>query len=190
MKTEEDTVKFLEQMSSWLTQMGGESDGQDSLKTEIAESLDEILRAYPVAADDGMSLSFIDSINVGGSSSPKPAAIDPAEFFDFTMYGLSEEDAGSKADTPDLVQASSSVGPSPGSASETEVHLPVSASTGADTAKVVDPKSEPSGGDSMSQELWRAIDGGESAFYNSSDNWKWDQPMPPLDQPWAIYSSS
>ena len=191
-KTDEDTVKFLEQMSSWLTQMGGEGDGQDSLKTEIAESLDEILRAYPVAADDGMSLaasSFIDSINVG-SSSPRQTALDPAEFFDFTLYGLPEEDAGSKADTPDLVQASSSVGPSPGSASETE-HPPASASTGADTAKIVEPKSEPpSGGDSMSQDLWRAIDGGESAFYNSSDNWKWDQPMQPLEQPWAIYSSS
>ncbi|KAI1797459.1 hypothetical protein LXA43DRAFT_416437 [Ganoderma leucocontextum] len=192
-KTDEDTVKFLEQMSSWLTQIGGEGDGQDNLKTEIAESLDEILRAYPVAPDDGMSLaasSFIDSINVG-SSSPRQTAVDPADFFDFTLYGLPEEDAGSKADTPDLVQASSSVGPSPGSASETEVHLPASASTGADTAKIADPKSEPpSGGDSMSQDLWRAIDGGESAFYNSSDNWKWDQPMQPLDQPWAIYSSS
>ncbi|PIL29872.1 hypothetical protein GSI_08079 [Ganoderma sinense ZZ0214-1] len=184
-RTEEDPVKLLEQMSSWL-----EGDGQDHLRTEIAESLDEILRAYPVAADDGMSLSFMDSINVAGCSSPKPAAIDPAEFFDFTLYGLPEEDAGSKADTPDLVQASSSVGPSPGSASETEVHLPASASTGADTAKIADPKGEPpSGGDSMSQDLWRAIDGGESAFYNSSDNWKWDQTMQPLDQPWAIYSS-
>ncbi|TBU43226.1 hypothetical protein BD309DRAFT_980789 [Dichomitus squalens] len=36
-KTDEDTVKFLEQMSSWLTQIGGEGDGQDILKTEIAE---------------------------------------------------------------------------------------------------------------------------------------------------------
>ena len=48
-------------------------------------------------------------------------------------------------DTPDLVQASSSVGPSPGSAS---VHA--AASTVADTAKIADPKSESSGGDSMS----------------------------------------
>ena len=111
-----------------------------------------------------------------------------ADFFDFTSYGLPEEDSGSKADTPDLVQASSSVGPSPGSASETEVHA--AASTAADTAKIADPKSEPSGGDSMSQDLWRAIDGGESAFYNSTDSWKWDQPMPALEQPWAIYSST
>ena len=81
----------------------------------------------------------------------------------------------------------SSVGLSPGSASETEVHHP--ASTAADTAKIVDPKAEP-GDDAMPQELWRAIDGGESAFYNSTDSWKWDQPMPALEQPWAIYSST
>ena len=85
------------------------------------------------------------------------------------------------------MQAPSSVGPSPGSASETEGHAP--ASIAADTATIVDPKSEP-GEDSIPQELWHAIDGGESAFFNASDSWKWDQPMSTVDQPWAILSSS
>ncbi|KAJ8487320.1 hypothetical protein ONZ51_g4274 [Trametes cubensis] len=68
--------------------------------------------------------------------------MDPSDVFDFTSYELPEEDAGSKVATPDLVQASSSVGPSPGSASETEAHPPASSHT-ADTAKIADPKSEP-----------------------------------------------
>ena len=110
--------------------------------------------------------------------------MDPGDFFDFTSYGLREEE-GSKAATPDLVQAPSSVGPSPGSASETEAHPPASTAA-ADTAKIVDPKMEPSDGEPIPQELWRAIDGGESAIYNSSDNWKWEGTMPTMDQPWAL----
>ncbi|KAI0366315.1 hypothetical protein BV20DRAFT_972041 [Pilatotrama ljubarskyi] len=190
-KTDEDAIKFIEQMSNWLSQVEG--DGQDSLKSEIADSLGEILKAYPDVPDDGglsslAGSSWLDSITVG-SASPKQGAttVDPSDFFDFTSYDLPEEDGGSKAATPDLVQASSSVGPSPGSASETEAHPP--ASSGTDTAKIADPKSEASEGDAIPQELWRAFDGGESAFYNASDAWKWDQPMPAQDQPWAFYSS-
>ncbi|KAI0714422.1 hypothetical protein C8T65DRAFT_644276 [Cerioporus squamosus] len=195
-KTDDDAVKFFEQMSSWLNQVtNNEGEAGESLKTEIADSLDEILKAYPSIPDDGglsslASSSFIDAITVGSSSPRQNAStVDPADFFDFTSYGLPEEETGSKAATPDLLPASSSVGPSPGSASETEAHPP--ASTAADTAKIVDPKAEPGEGvDSIPQELWRAIDGGESAFYNASDNWKWDQPMPAVDQPWAFFPSS
>ncbi|KAI0749853.1 hypothetical protein C8Q80DRAFT_1164314 [Daedaleopsis nitida] len=193
-KTDEDAVKFFEQMSSWLNQVSSEGEGQDSLKTSIADSLDEILKAYPDITNDSSlsslaSSSFIDSITIGSSSPKLSASFDPADIFDFTSYGF-EEEAGSKAATPDLVPASSSVGPSPGSASETEAHPPASAAaTAADTAKIVDPKAEP-GDEAMPQELWRAIDGGESAFYNASDGWKWDQPMPAVEQPWAFYASS
>ncbi|RDX43784.1 hypothetical protein OH76DRAFT_1174999 [Lentinus brumalis] len=195
-KTDDEAMKFFEQMTSWLNQVtSNEGESGESLKTEIADSLDEILKAYPSIPDDSglsslASSSFIDAITIG-SSSPRlnASTVDPADFFDFTSYGLPEEEMGSKAATPDLLPASSSVGPSPGSASETEAHPP--ASTAADTAKIVDPKTEPSEGvDSIPQELWRAIDGGESAFYNASDNWKWDQPMPAVDQPWAFFPSS
>ncbi|KAH9846241.1 hypothetical protein C2E23DRAFT_767284 [Lenzites betulinus] len=195
-KTDEDAAKFFEQMSSWLNQVSSDNEGQVSLKSEIATSLDEILKAYPDVPDDGglsalAGSSFLDSITVGGAS-PKAgvATVDPSDFFDFSSYGLPEEDAGSKAATPDLVQASSSVGPSPGSASETEAHPPASSSS-ADTAKIADAKGgEPGEGvDAISQELYRAFDGGESAFYNASDSWKWDQPMPALEQPWAVFSS-
>ena len=78
------------------------SDGQDYLKTEIAERKPE-----RVTQSRQTSLYFIDNINVTESSSAKPGARDPAEFFDFAVYSL-PEDTGSKADTPDLVQASSS----------------------------------------------------------------------------------
>ncbi|KAI0648888.1 hypothetical protein C8Q79DRAFT_1116664 [Trametes meyenii] len=190
-KTDEDAVKFFEQMSNWLDQVSGGEDGQESLKSEIADSLDQILKAYPDVPDDSglssMNSNFFDSFTIG-SSSPKQGAatVDPSDFFDFSSYGLPEEEAGSKAATPDLVQASSSVGPSPGSASETEAHPPASSTS--DTAKIADPKSEP-GDDAIPQELWRAFDGGESAFYNTSDGWKWDQPMPAAEQPWAFYPS-
>ena len=194
-KTDDEAAKFFEQMSHWLNQVTNEGDTGESLKTEIADSLDEILKAYPsMTGENGLSSlagsNFMDAINIGGSS-PKQSAttVDPADFFDFTSYGLPEEETGSKAATPDLLPASSSVGPSPGSASETEAHPP--ASTAADTAKIADPKADPSEGvDAIPQELWRAIDGGESAFYNASDNWKWDQPMPAMEQPWAFYPSS
>lgn len=191
-KTDEEAIKFFEQMSNWLNQVTSEDDGQDSLKTHIADHLDEILKAYPDMSDDSAlsslaGTSFLDGITIG-SSSPRQSAVtvDPSDFFDFTSYGLPEEDSGSKAATPDLVQASSSVGPSPGSASETEAHPSASSST--DTAKIAEPKSE-SSEDTIPQELWRAFDGGESAFYNASDNWKWDQPMPAVEQPWAFYPS-
>ena len=113
-KTDEDTVRFLEQMLSWLMQMGGENDGQDSLKTEIAASLDKIPQAYPARVDNTVSLavsSFIDSFSVG-SSSRRQRELCPAEFFGFTLYGLPEQP---KAGTPGLVRTSSSVGPLPGS---------------------------------------------------------------------------
>ncbi|KAI9066120.1 hypothetical protein FKP32DRAFT_1589998 [Trametes sanguinea] len=186
-KTEDEAVKFFEQMSSWLNQ-----EGEESLKSEIADSLQEILKAYPDVPDDGglsslAGSSFFDSITVG-SSSPKMgnATVDPSDFFDFTSYGLTDEDSPSKVGTPDLVQTSSSVGPSPGSASETEAHPPASSST-ADTAKIADPKAESS--EAIPQDLWRAIDGGEAAYYNASDNWSWDKPMPTVEHPWQIYPS-
>ena len=105
-KTHEDIVKSLVQVSSWLMQIHTENDGQDNLKTEVAESLGEILKgSCPTAADDGLSSavsSFIDSINVGSTSS-KLSAFDVIDFFDFTLYGQPEEDSGSKAVTPGLV---------------------------------------------------------------------------------------
>ncbi|KAH9945481.1 uncharacterized protein BXZ73DRAFT_38314 [Epithele typhae] len=183
-KTDDDASKFFDQMTSWLSQVSGDGDdGQGNLLT-IARTLEDILQPYTTNPDDsGLALSLL------GGASPKMggATVDPADFFDFVSYELPEVDAGSKAATPDLVLGSSSVGPSPGSASETEAHPPASVSA-ADTAKIAEPKTEES--DSIPSDLWRAIDGGEAGFYNSSQDWKWDQPMAPVDQPWAIYPSS
>ena len=190
-KTDDDAVKFFDQMTSWLSQMSGDCEGRDgssSLQT-IARELDDILQAYPGAPDDnGLPPGFIDGITVG-SASPKLGGptVDPSDYFDFISYELPDADpAGSKAATPDLVQGASSVGPSPGSASETD-HPPASGPAAADTAKIVEPKTEPGeGADAIRPELWQAIDGGEAGFYNSSVGWKWEQPMGAVDQAWAL----
>ncbi|OBZ72332.1 hypothetical protein A0H81_07506 [Grifola frondosa] len=166
-KTEDDATKFFEQMSDLLKMVSsGEADeGQEQLTMEIAGTLKEILKAYPTPPDPS----------------------DGDEFFDFSLYGIVEDDAGSKAATPDLMQTAS-IGPSPGSASETDGAGP-SSSTVLDTAKIADPKSEEiDGADSLRHNMWREIDGGEAGYYNYSDTWKWDTPMPPAEQPWAIYN--
>lgn len=95
-KTDDDAMKFFEQMTSWLNQVtNNEGESGESLKAEIADSLDEVLKAYPSIPDDSgltslASSSFIDAITVG-SSSPRlnASSVDPADFFDFTSYGLS-----------------------------------------------------------------------------------------------------
>ena len=58
----------------------------------------------------------------------------------------------------------------------------------ADTAQIVDPKAEDTGEDHLRLGMWREI-GSEAAYYNPSDGWKWQEPMQPLEQPWALATS-
>ncbi|KAJ8483459.1 hypothetical protein ONZ51_g4680 [Trametes cubensis] len=65
-KSEDEAVKFFAQLSNWLSQMDG---SQKSINSEIAGSLDEILKAYPSQPEDSSfaGSSFFDNITVGSS---------------------------------------------------------------------------------------------------------------------------
>jgi hypothetical protein len=185
-KTEEEANAFLERMTELIKLAGGQ--GEDSLNSDIAETLDIILKGCGVVPDapEGSGSSSMSSLGLGESlglrqSSPpsKPPADEFVEFFDFSSFGtLDDYDAGSKAPTPDLV-SSSSTNPSPESGSEVDV-------TGQAT---IDLKTEDSDlSDPLRLGQWKEIDGGESAYYQS-DHWKWDSPMPTVEPPWAIFTS-
>lgn len=189
-KTDEDATKFFEQMSD-LLKMVSSDEGQELFTSEISDTLDQILKGYGAPPDltDAHELSSFSGSGDGGLAPSSPSqlpTIDEFEFFDFSSFGGIEEDVGSKAPTPDLVQASST-NPSPGSGSETDG----GGHAGSDTAKIADPKGEDLGDESDPLRLgfWREIDGGESAYYQASDNWKWDTPMPASEQPWAVFGS-
>ncbi|OCH90344.1 hypothetical protein OBBRIDRAFT_793436 [Obba rivulosa] len=195
-ETEEDAAKFISQMSDLIKQAEAE-ENSDLLTTQISDTLEQILKGFSIPSDGVEdSLSSLTgpgpsdfSSMFGGPSSPPPSlpGLDGSEYFDFSSFTGIEDDAGSKAVTPDLVQTSST-NPSPSSQSEADPgHAP---STAADTAKIMDPKVEEGGQglDFLRGSLFDQIDGGESAYYNASDGWKWDTPMAPLDQAWAISS--
>ncbi|KAG6820314.1 hypothetical protein H0H93_002401 [Arthromyces matolae] len=179
-KTEEDASAFLEQMTE-LIKMAGE--GQEALTSDISETLDQILKGYgsvPDGSDVLLGFSSFGSLGESSTltSSSKPHPDEFVEFFDFSSFTATDEenDADSKAPTPEL----SSTGPSPDSGSEADAAQHVLLST--------EPKTEELS-DLLRLGPWKEIDGGESAYYHSADGWKWDSPMPTLEQPWAIFNS-
>ncbi|KAG6877509.1 hypothetical protein C0993_006458 [Termitomyces sp. T159_Od127] len=181
-KTEEDTSAFLEQMTE-LIKMAGEGQ-QEALSSDISETLDQILKGYgsvPDGQDVLHSLSSFGSLGepTSQASTSKPHPDEFVEFFDFSSFTAAddENDTDSKAATPEL----SSTGPSPDSGSEADSAQHVSLS-------MEQPKTEELP-DLLRLGPWKEIDGGESAYYHSADGWKWDSPMPTLEQPWAIFNS-
>ncbi|KAF8905010.1 hypothetical protein CPB84DRAFT_1845101 [Gymnopilus junonius] len=189
-KTEEDATAYLvEQMTDFIKMAGG--DGQSSLPTGITETLEMILKGYGTIPDsnDGASGAFM----VGESSgvalkeaTPPPAAMTDAfdEFFDFSLGTAEDDDSNSKAPTPDLV-SSSSTNPSPESNHESDLSHHIFSSSG--SSSTADIKTEEPM-DPLRLGPWKNIDGGEGAYYQTHE-WKWDSPMPSLDQPWAIFNS-
>lgn len=179
-KTEEDASAFLEQMTNLIKRAAGE-EGQESLTSDISETLDQILKGYPVvpeASDHGLSLGNLGEPSRTSPPPTKPSADEFVEFFDFSSFGtLDDDDNGSKAPTPDLMP--SLTNSSPESATETDAihHASIS----------MDPKTEDMP-DLLRLGTWKEIDGGESAYYQSVD-WKWDSPMPTQEPPWAIFTS-
>jgi hypothetical protein len=182
-KTEEDASAFLEQMTE-LIKMAAGGEGQESLTSDISETLGMILKGYGTVPDapDGISMPPRGLRDTNGppiSSSPSQPPVDEfVEFFDFSSFGtLDDDDGGSKAPTPDLV-SSSSTNPSPESGSESDAahHLLTS---DIKTEEFTDP---------LRLGTLKEVDGGESAYYHPSE-WKWDSPMPMLEQPWAIFTS-
>lgn len=177
-KTEEDASAFLEQMTE-LIKLAAGGEGQESLTSDISETLDQILKGYG-DTPDGMLSSLGESSRMHVSSPPPtnlPIQDEFFEFIDFSSFGtLEDDDDGSKAPTPDL--SSSSTNPSPESGSEADAaHHALLSSTEFKTEDRPDP---------LRLGTWKEIDGGESAYYQSSD-WKWDSPMP--TQEWAIFPS-
>lgn len=187
-KTEEDATAFLEQMTELI--MAARGEGQESLTSDISETLDMILKGYADGTDATHRLPSLGMGNESDVAQPTPA-IPPVdefvEFFDFSSFGtLDDDDVGSKAPpTPDLL-SSSSTNPSPESnASEADAahHALLSAT---DT---ISTKMEDNGvSDLLRLGTLKEIDGGESAYFQPSD-WKWDGSMPALEQPWAGFSS-
>ncbi|KAG2017935.1 hypothetical protein CC2G_007395 [Coprinopsis cinerea AmutBmut pab1-1] len=193
--TEESSANFLDQMTELIKLAAGQNEGQESVMPDISETLEMLLKGYN--PDGESSNGFGSDFNAGGSgsgntqkeSSPGPS-LSFDEIFDFSTMP-DEEDS---KDTPDLVQ--SSTNPSPESnASETDpghtggsggmVQGDGAGGSGAAGVKL-EPKTE-SSSDVLPAGLWKEMDGGEAAYYQSSE-WKWDGHMPDLDQPWAIFN--
>ncbi|KAF8962698.1 hypothetical protein BDZ97DRAFT_1823569 [Flammula alnicola] len=181
-KTEEDASHFFEQMTE-LIKMAAEGEGQESLTSDISETLDMILKGYgsvPNSTDGAGNVSMGES-STAREPTPQPDSMMDSfdQFFDFSFGTVEDED--SKAPTPDLV-SSSSTNPSPESNHEADAshHTLPSASSSTDIKS-----EEPS--DPLRLGPWKDIDGGEAAYYQTNE-WKWDSPMPSLDQPWAIYN--
>ncbi|KZT06125.1 uncharacterized protein LAESUDRAFT_759655 [Laetiporus sulphureus 93-53] len=169
-QTDEDAAKFYEGMAELFRTMSSEHE-QDM--TTLSQTLDEILKGYP--GDTELS-------NGAGPSSPsRLPEPDESEFLDFTY--CMEEDTGSKAPTPEL--QASSTNPSPGSGSDSEGGH--GSSTGFDPARIASDDIEEVP-DVLRLGLWKEIDGGESAYYQGSDAWKWDGMMP-SEQGWPIFDS-
>lgn len=186
LETVEDANTFLEQVSE-LLRKAVDSEGQEStLTADLSETLGMILKgcaSVPEASDSG--LSFGDAMT--GRDSPLPSTAFKDTFEEFIDYSfgqvdgqLDEEDA-SKAHTPDLV-LSSSTNPSPESNADGE-HA-IQSTIG--VTSVSDIKKEEY--HDLRLGLWKELDGGESAYYQPFE-WKWDSPMPVLEQSWAVSTS-
>ena len=184
-KTDEDASKFLEEFSELIKQ-ASTVEGQPSMASDISDTLDQILKSYTTGNDFAPTTEMPESSGlaaVGEHRQPSPSptggvAISDefGDFFDFSSFA--EDDSGSKAPTPDLV-VTSSTNPSPESASDP---------TGTPFTMDIAAGEDSTAGDLRRLGIWKEVDGGEGAFFQQ-DHWKFDTPMPTLDQPWAIFQS-
>ena len=182
LETADDANSFLEQVSE-LLRKAVDSEGQEStLTADLSETLGMILKgcaSVPEASDSG--LSFGDTVT--GRDSPPPSTYAFEEFIDYSFVqpdGQLDDEDLSKAHTPDLV-LSSSTNPSPESNTDGEhPQLTMGATS------VSDIKKEEY--HDLRLGLWKELDGGESAYYQPFE-WKWDSPMPVLEQSWAVSTS-
>lgn len=181
-KTEEDATDFLAQMSE-LLKMSGNDSQQDSDLTELTNMLLKGVNQTPGAGVPEGSGGGIDAflapldqpLLAGGMKD------DFEQYFDFSLGG---EDDDSK--TPEL-SASSTTNTSPGSnsgnESTTESGAPAVPTSSNNEVKTEEPS------DVTYLGMWKELDGGESASYQSND-WKWDSNMTSLDLPWAIFNTN
>jgi hypothetical protein len=184
-KTEEDASVFLEQMTAELIKMAASGEGQDSLSSDISDTLEMILKGYGPIPDISGAMSLGgESSTAREPSSPLAPPMDSFdEFFDFS-FGTVDDDDNSKAPTPDLV-SSSSTNPSPESNHEVDA-ANHGLSSSSSSAMEIKTEERP---DHLRLGTWKEIDHGEATYYNTTTEWKWDSPMPSHDQPWAIFNS-
>jgi hypothetical protein len=186
-KTEEDASAFLERMTE-LIRLAAGNDGQESLTSDISETLDMILKGCGQDTSDPGAMAPLGMGDVAGPPSSLLPAADEFQFKDFLDFtSCAADEDYSKPATPDLV-ASSSTNPSPESASDPADAAGQAATTHtADATKLANFKVEDSYDLDLRLGVWKEIDGGESSYYQS-DKWIWEGPMPALDQPWAFTS--
>jgi hypothetical protein len=186
-KTEEDASAFLEQMTE-LIRLAAGNDGQEALTSDISETLDMILKGCGQDTSDSGAMAPLGMGDVAGPTSSLLPAVDEFQFKDFLDFtSCAADEDFSKPATPDLV-ASSSTNPSPESASDPADAAQAAAGHTADAARLANFKIEDSYDSDLRLGVWKEIDGGESAYYQS-DKWIWEGPMPALDQPWAFAPS-
>ncbi|KAG5220113.1 ARID domain-containing protein [Salix suchowensis] len=94
-KTPEDASAFMEKMAE-LIKLAGE--GQSSINTNIAESLDEILKGYGGTSDLDSSIGAIDTFQLSSEAPVSGDNNDLEEFFNFSSFANDEDDTGSKAE--------------------------------------------------------------------------------------------
>ena len=184
-KTEEDASVFLEQMTAELIKMAANGEGQESLSSDISDTLEMILKGYGPIPDISGTMSLGESSTAREPSPPSAPLMDSFdEFFDFSFGTVDDDENNSKAPTPDLV-SSSSTNPSPESNHEVDAanHGLSSSSLSAMEIKTEELP------DRLRLGTWKEIDHGEATYYNPITEWKYDSPMPSLDQPWAIFNS-
>lgn len=181
LQSDEDAVKFFENMKDLLNMTSG-----DESAAEIANMINGIISDYndPLSNDGGFGA--LGDVGTADPSANNSSLGDGLEFFDFNSYSSAfDDDTGSKAVTPDLLQTTST-NPSPRSGSETD-H--VQASNVPDTATIVEPKAHDGAVmiDPLRLGIWKEIDGAGS-YHSHGDDWKWDGHMPSSDMSWAIVS--
>lgn len=170
-KNEEQANEFLQNLTELLERADEMNEG---LNQDISEKLDDILKNVP-PTDVFRPFDIGDTSFSSGSNQREPMLDEFVDFFDFSSFPQDEDDAGSKAATPDLV-SSSSTNTSPDSSSDSDA-----AHGHATDAAVGD------GSDLLRLGFWKHIDGGESAYYTGTQgDWDWSKPMPTKDQPWPI----
>jgi hypothetical protein len=184
-KTVEDALAYLEHTSAALSEQIAAEGSNSQLRADTEASLAQIR---------GVSASASDSIDdftslLGGALKHEPGAsggnatdsTDGFEFFDFTSLGKYEEDdKAAVAPLPDLLPSTSTKSsPQSDSTFGGTPKLAALAKAVADPAIV-----PPSGDDPYRLGIWSELDGGESAYFQPSDGWKWSGDMPLAD--WAI----
>lgn len=182
-KTEQDATAFFEKMAEMAEML-------KATKNPDISPLDQLFRGYggTDAADSQLSSGPPDA--VAGQDPPASIPTDGFDqFFDFSSFGhIDEDETTSKVATPDLISsgtASTKTSPGSGSEADTTQQSHLSGLIGSSSGSTVKTEDLPS---MLRLGPWKELDGGESTYFQPAE-FKWDNPMPVLDQSWSIFTS-